>query len=297
MLCSDSKLDYVAVLSRIELRSHSRILESRFAQQCCDLSWRPCPKREARKFAPKWFKFAPTAFRFCFTNLRQFAPNVSIFAQKSAPRPATSSLLCLQVSRRNCFAFNFAVRLCLQVLRSFFASKFAVRLCFQSELLVPSLLRTCKFRAKTASLASLLLLPIRTAASNFAPLCLQVSRQNCSDLSKNCAAYELPFCLNGSCDVAPVVHLSFTYRSPVAHPAPYLASHHLSFTYRSPSLLYPCFKTALCYSVVSGCFVRGVSPSPRFRPELAPERGPGGSGLAFRTPESAHKVHAKSFWP
>ena len=27
------------------------------------------------------------------------------------------------------------------------------------------------------------------------------------------------------------------------------------------SLLYPCFKTALCYSVVSGCFVHGASPS------------------------------------
>ena len=27
------------------------------------------------------------------------------------------------------------------------------------------------------------------------------------------------------------------------------------------SLLYPCFKTALCYGVVSGCFVHGVSPS------------------------------------
>ena len=61
------------------------------------------------------------------------------------------------------------------------------------------------------------------------------------------------------------------------------------------SLLYPCFKTALRCDVVSGCFVRGASPSPRFRPELAPERGLGGPGLAFRTPESARKVHAKSF--
>ena len=48
MLCSDPKLDYVAVLSRIELRGHSRILESRIAQQGCDLSWHPCPKRELR---------------------------------------------------------------------------------------------------------------------------------------------------------------------------------------------------------------------------------------------------------
>ena len=63
------------------------------------------------------------------------------------------------------------------------------------------------------------------------------------------------------------------------------------------SLLYPCFKTALCYGVVSGCFVHGVSPSSRFRPELAPKRGLGGSGLAFRTPESPRKVHAKSFGP
>ena len=63
------------------------------------------------------------------------------------------------------------------------------------------------------------------------------------------------------------------------------------------SLLYPCFKTALCYGVVSGCFVHGVSPSPWFRPELAPERGLGGRGLAFRTPESARKIHAKSFGP
>ena len=74
------------------------------------------------------------------------------------------ALLCLQVSRQNCFASKFV--------------------------------------------------PIRTAASNF--LCLQVSRRNCSfasllssllcflgfsNLSKNCAACELPF-LNGSCDVA-----------------------------------------------------------------------------------------------
>ena len=63
------------------------------------------------------------------------------------------------------------------------------------------------------------------------------------------------------------------------------------------SLLYPCFKTALRYGVVSGCFVHGVSSSPRFRPELAPERGLGGPGLAFRRPESARKVHAKSFGP
>ena len=63
------------------------------------------------------------------------------------------------------------------------------------------------------------------------------------------------------------------------------------------SLLYPCFKTAFCYGVVSGCFVPRVSPSSRFRPELAPKRGLGGPGLAFRTPESARKVHAKSFGP
>ena len=65
----------------------------------------------------------------------------------------------------------------------------------------------------------------------------------------------------------------------------------------SSSLLYPCFKTALCYGVVSGCFVHRVSPSSRFRPELAPERGPAAPGLAFRRPESACKVHAKSFGP
>jgi len=63
------------------------------------------------------------------------------------------------------------------------------------------------------------------------------------------------------------------------------------------SLLYPCFKTALCYGVVSGCFVHGVSSSSPLRPELAPKRGPGGPGLAFRTPESARKVHAKSSGP
>ena len=63
------------------------------------------------------------------------------------------------------------------------------------------------------------------------------------------------------------------------------------------SLLYPCFKTALRYGVVSGCFVDGVSPSPPLRPELAPERGLEGSELAFRTPESARKIHAKSFGP
>ena len=63
------------------------------------------------------------------------------------------------------------------------------------------------------------------------------------------------------------------------------------------SLLYPCFKTALCYGVVSGCFVHGVSPSSRFRPELAPKRGLEGPELAFRTPENARKVHAKSSGP
>ena len=63
------------------------------------------------------------------------------------------------------------------------------------------------------------------------------------------------------------------------------------------SLLYPCFKTALWYSVVSGCFVHGVSPSPPLRPKPAPKRGLGGLGLAFRGPESARKIHAKSFGP
>ena len=61
------------------------------------------------------------------------------------------------------------------------------------------------------------------------------------------------------------------------------------------SLLYLVFQTALCYSVVSGCFVHGASPSASIRPEPAPKRGLGGSGLAFRRPESARKVHAKSF--
>ena len=51
------------------------------------------------------------------------------------------------------------------------------------------------------------------------------------------------------------------------------------------------FKTALCYGVVSGCFVHGVSPSSRLRPELAPKRGLGGPGLAFR---ERPKVRAKS---
>ena len=37
------------------------------------------------------------------------------------------------------------------------------------------------------------------------------------------------------------------------------------------SLLYPCFKTALCYGV--WLFRSRVSPSSRFRPELAPKRG------------------------
>ena len=35
------ELNYVVVLSRIELRSYSQILEWLIAQQCCDLSWRP----------------------------------------------------------------------------------------------------------------------------------------------------------------------------------------------------------------------------------------------------------------
>ena len=64
-----------------------------------------------------------------------------------------------------------------------------------------------------------------------------------------------------------------------------------------PSLLYPCFKTALCYGVVSGCFVDSVSPSSPLRPEPAPKCGPAAPELAFRRPESARKVHAKSFGP
>ena len=73
--------------------------------------------------------------------------------------------------------------------------------------------------------------------------------------------------------------------------------YHLKDRKRDGSLSYPCFKTALCYGAVSGCFVHGVSPSSRIRPKLAPKRGPGGPGLAFRMPESARKVHAKSFGP
>ena len=152
-------------------------------------------------------------FQVC-PKLVPVAPNVSIFAQKSASRPATSSLLCLQVSRRNCFAFNFAV-----------------------SFLLASFTKLLRFQVCCSSL-----LPIRTASSKFAPY-LQVSRQNCfaskfvsnqnccfqlcsackfraetalsrlcfqvcsaslgfSNLSKNCAACKLPFCLNGSCDVA-----------------------------------------------------------------------------------------------
>ena len=71
----------------------------------------------------------------------------------------------------------------------------------------------------------------------------------------------------------------------------------LNFPLGKASLLYPCFKTALCYGVVSGCFVHGVSPSRRIRPEPAPEPGLEGSELACRTPESARKIHAKSFGP
>ena len=63
------------------------------------------------------------------------------------------------------------------------------------------------------------------------------------------------------------------------------------------SLLYLVFQTAFCFRVVSGCFVDGVSSSSLIWPNLAPERGPGGLELAFRRPESAHKVHAKSFGP
>ena len=66
---------------------------------------------------------------------------------------------------------------------------------------------------------------------------------------------------------------------------------------RRASLLYPCFKTAFCYGVVSGCFVPRVSPSSRIRLELAPKRGLGGPGLAFRKPETARKVHAKTSGP
>ena len=66
----------------------------------------------------------------------------------------------------------------------------------------------------------------------------------------------------------------------------------------APTLSYiHVFKTALCYDVVSGCFVPRVSPSSRFRPELAPIRGPAAPELAFRTLESARKIHAKSFGP
>ena len=40
----------------------------------------------------------------------------------------------------------------------------------------------------------------------------------------------------------------------------------------SGSLLYLVFQTALCYSVVSVCFVDSVSSSPPLRPEPAPKR-------------------------
>ena len=63
------------------------------------------------------------------------------------------------------------------------------------------------------------------------------------------------------------------------------------------SLLYLVSQTAFCFSVVSGCFVDGASPSPPLRSEPAPERGLEGLELAFRTPESARKIHAKSFGP
>ena len=66
---------------------------------------------------------------------------------------------------------------------------------------------------------------------------------------------------------------------------------------RGSSLLYLVFQTALCYSVVSVCFVDSASPSSPFRPEPAPERGPAAPELAFRRPESARKIHAKSFGP
>ena len=138
--------------------SHFRILESRFAQQGCDLSWHPCSK-----FAPKWFKFVPTAFRFCFkfgTNFRasfaQIGSNAFIFAQKSASRPASSS------------RFNLEVRLstCKFRVETASLSTLLFRLCLQVSRLVPSLLRACKFRAETDSLPSLLF-----------RLCLQVSRR------------------------------------------------------------------------------------------------------------------------
>ena len=66
--------------------------------------------------------------------------------------------------------------------------------------------------------------------------------------------------------------------------------------FAAPSLLYLVFQTAFCFSVVSGCFVDRVSPSPRFRPELAPKRGLGGSGLAFTTPEKCAQNPCKIFW-
>ena len=71
----------------------------------------------------------------------------------------------------------------------------------------------------------------------------------------------------------------------------------VTFEFPKLSLLYPCFKTAFCFGVVSGCFVPRVCPSSRIRPELVPKRGLGGPGLAFRTPESARKVHAKTSGP
>ena len=65
----------------------------------------------------------------------------------------------------------------------------------------------------------------------------------------------------------------------------------------APSLLYLVFQTALCYSVVSVCFVDSARSSSPLRPEPAPERGPAAPELAFRRPESARKIHAKSFGP
>ena len=56
------------------------------------------------------------------------------------------------------------------------------------------------------------------------------------------------------------------------------------------SLLYSVSPTAFCLSVVSGCFVMGVSPSLPPAPRPLPKRGPTAPGLTLRTPESAGKM-------
>ena len=177
-----------------------------------------------RETAPKLLQVCSKSVSFCF----KFAPNVPFLLKTSLSackfRVKTASLSTLP--------FRFACKFYASSLPSLLFVSLPIRTVGSKFAPYLQVSRQNCFASK--------FVPNRTVASNFAPLA--VSRQNCfaskfvpnrtaasnfallasfapkllfgvssfkfallrwfSNLSKNCAACELPFCLNGSCDVA-----------------------------------------------------------------------------------------------